>query len=131
MESAKLEETRQEEISPPQAVSKSETRIIVFALILLVVCCVVWLLSSMLLSPPVFGPCAHGGANYDTYQALVQYWSLHLIFGFFILVTRVYVAAEAKDESTARWVVFLNIAIGVWFVAAVLIWIVIFSWLCV
>lgn len=131
IESAKSEVTQQEEDSTQQTVSIGANRAIVFALLLLLVCGILWCFSSMLLSPPVFGPCAFGGAHYDTYLALVRYWSLHLVLGYFVVVARLFVGTQSQNKGTVMFGNFLNVAIVVWIMVAILIWYQIFSRLCV
>jgi hypothetical protein len=131
IESAKFEVTQQDKDSTQQTVSKGANTAIVFALLLLLVCGIIWCFSSMLLSPPVFGPCAFGGVHYDTYLALVRYWSLHLVLGYFVVVARIFVGTQSQVKGTVMFGNFLTIAIVVWILVAILIWYQIFSRLCV
>ncbi len=131
IERTKLEATQPEEDSTRQGVSPGATGAIVFAVFLLLVCGLLWFFSALWLTPPQIGPCAPGGVHYDTYLALVQYWSLHLLLGYFVLVARTFVGAQPQDEGTVRLGKFLTFAIVVWIVVAVLVWSLIFSWLCV
>jgi hypothetical protein len=131
IESAKSEVTQREEDSTQKAVSQGATRTLVFALLLLLVCCVVWVFSQFWLTPPQIGPCAPGGAHYDTYLALVQYWSLHLVLGYFVVVARIFVGTLSQNKGTVMFGNFLTIAIVVWIIVAILIWYQIFSRLCV
>ena len=121
-ESAKFEVTQREKDSTQQAVSKAATRAIVFALFLLLVCGVLWFLSMLLLSPPQFGPCAFGGVHYDTYLALVKYWSLHLVLGYIVVVVRIFVGTQSQNKGIKMFGNFLTIAIVVWVLGAVWVW---------
>jgi hypothetical protein len=131
IESAEPEVTQGEEDSTQKAVSRGATSILVFALFLLLVCCVVWVLSQFWLTPPQIGPCAPGGAHYDTYLGLVQYWSLHLVLGYFVVVARIFVGTRSQSKGTVMFGRFLTIAVVVWIIVAILIWYQIFSRLCV
>ena len=125
---AKFEASQQDIDSTKQTVSKGA---IVFALSLLLVCGLLWCFSSLMLTPPQFGPCASGGANYDSYLALVKYWSLHLVLGYFVVVTRVFVGTQSRDKGTVLFGHFLTLAIVAWIIVVIYIWNQIFSRLCV
>jgi len=131
IESAKFEAAQREKDSTQQAVSKGTPHTTALALVLLFVCGILWCFSSMLLSPPVFGPCAHGGEHYETYLALVQYWSLHLVLGYFIIVACIFVGTQSQNKGTVMFGHFLTVAIVVWIIVAIWIWNHIFSRLCV
>jgi hypothetical protein len=131
IESTKSDVIQQEIDSKQQTVPNKVNRAIVFALLLLLVCGILWCFTSMMLSPPVFGPCAFGGVHYDTYLALVRYWTLHLILGYFIVVARLFVWTQPQNKGTQIFGNFLTVVIVVWIVVAILIWYQIFSRLCV
>ena len=131
IDSAKYEVIQQENDSTQQTVSKGATRAIVFALFLLLVCGILWCISSLLLTPPVFGPCAFGGVNYDTYLGLVKYWSLHLVLGYILVVARIFVGTQSQSKGKVIIGNILTIAIAVWIMGVILIWYQIFSRLCV
>ena len=130
IKSAKFEVPQLKNDSTQQAIVKRTTNAIIFAVFLLLVCFVLWVVSSLLLSPPVFGPCAYGEVHHDTFLTIVQYWPLHLVLGYFIVVARAFVGTQPQDSGTVRWDKFLTITIVVWIVAAVLLWFLIFQWLC-
>ncbi|MBM3143547.1 MAG: hypothetical protein FJ010_01000 [Chloroflexi bacterium] len=131
IEGAKNEAPQQEKNFTQQTGSQGANRTIVFALGLLLVCCVVWVFTQFWLTPPQIGPCAPGGAHYDSYLALVQYWSLHLVLGYFVVVARIFVGTQSKDKGTVMFGHFLTIAIVVWIVVVIFMWNQIFSRLCV
>lgn len=131
IETIQLETSQREENSTPHPVSKGTKSATVFALLLLLVCGFLWCVTSLWLTPPQFGPCAYGGEHYETYLSLVQYWTLHLVLGYIVVVARIFEGTRPQDKGTVELGMFLNIAIGVWVVVAIWIWIHIFSRLCV
>ena len=121
IERTKLEATQREEDSTQQAVSQGATGAIVFAVFLLLVCGLLWFLSALWLTPPVVGPCAQGGVHYNTYLALAQYWQLHLLLGYFVVVARTGVST-AQNHGRGLLSKLLTFAIVVWIVAAIWVW---------
>ena len=110
---------------------KRENRLVIFALFLFLVFGALWCLTSLFFTQPVSGPCAPGEVNYDTYHALAQYWTLHLILGYFLGVARIIAGARLQGRRAKILQMLLNVAIVVWVLAAVWILFLIFSRLCV
>jgi len=131
IENFKIESTQQEKDSTQPTAAERANRANFYALFLLPVCGIIWCLSEMMLSPPVIGPCASGGVHHDTYISLVNYWSLHLVLGYIVVVARIYVWVRPPYKGTLRLSQFLTVAIVVWILAALSIWYEIFSRLCV
>jgi len=119
IEGATFEVSQQDKDSTQQTVSQGANRAIIFALLLFLACGILWCFSSMLLTPPQFGPCAHGGEHYETYLSLVQYWTLHLVLGYIVVVARIFVGTQSQDKGTVMFGHFLTIAIVVWIVVAI------------
>jgi len=108
----KLEAPQGEEDATQQGASQSAANPIVLALLLLFVCGIVWVCSAFWLTPPVVGPCAHGGVHGDAYRDLAAYWPLHLLLGYFVVAARIFV-------TKGLWSKLLILPIVAWIAAAV------------